>query len=151
MISDGNCPQEYTITRTWTAQDECGNSSTCVQTIFVDDSTPPTVDCPGDITIDCNDSTDPDNTGFASATDNCDFGGEGGLEVDFSDVTIEDGCPEIIERTWTSTDACGNTGSCVQIITIDDTAPPSIICPSNVSVECASDVPPILTLSLIHI
>jgi len=142
---EGECPQEYTIIRTWTAQDECGNSSICVQTIVIEDSTPPTVNCPDDITIDCNDSTDPDNTGFASATDNCDFGGEGGLEVNYSDVTIEDSCPEVLQRTWTSTDACGNTSSCVQIITIEDTTPPAILCPANVSVECASDVPPILT------
>jgi uncharacterized repeat protein (TIGR01451 family) len=142
---DGECPQEYTITRTWTAQDECGNSSSCVQTIEVVDTTPPVVTCPADVTLDCNDSIDPEDLGYADATDNCDFGGEGGIPVDFADVTIDDGCPEIIERTWTATDACGNVGTCVQTITLDDTEAPTIICPAGVTVECASDIPPVLT------
>ncbi len=81
---DGECPQEYTITRTWTAQDECGNTSSCVQIIEVVDTTPPIVTCPADVTLDCNDSIDPEDTGYAEATDNCDFGGEGGLPVDFA-------------------------------------------------------------------
>ncbi len=143
-VVDGNCPQESTITRTWIATDECGNSSTCNQVLVVDDSTPPFVNCPNDITIECNDSTDPEFTGFASATDNCTFG-EGGIPVDYSDVTIDTGCPEIIERTWTAVDDCGNIGTCVQTITKDDNTPPMIICPPGVTVTCASDVPPVLT------
>ncbi|WP_454824038.1 HYR-like domain-containing protein, partial [Portibacter marinus] len=35
--TDGDCPQEYSITRTWTAKDACGNTSTASQTIKVTD------------------------------------------------------------------------------------------------------------------
>jgi hypothetical protein len=35
------CPQESVITRTWVATDDCGNSSTCTQNIFIDDSSAP--------------------------------------------------------------------------------------------------------------
>ena len=38
--------QTYTITRTWTATDNCGNTDVCVQIITVDDSTPPALICP---------------------------------------------------------------------------------------------------------
>src|SRR4029077_4000262 len=36
----------YTITRTWTATDPAGNSSTCAQTITVHDVTAPVITCP---------------------------------------------------------------------------------------------------------
>lgn len=39
----GECQQEETIVRTWTATDSCGNANTCVQTIAVEDTTPPTI------------------------------------------------------------------------------------------------------------
>lgn len=41
---DGNCASNYTVTRTWTATDGCGNSSSDVQTINVEDTTAPTID-----------------------------------------------------------------------------------------------------------
>src|SRR5690606_1427773 len=49
-ITGGACPQEYVITRTWTAEDADGNTATCIQIITVDDSTPPTALCQ-DITV----------------------------------------------------------------------------------------------------
>ena len=60
---EGACAQEYTIARTWTATDACGNTSTCLQTITIEDSTPPAFTiCAADITIECTASTDPANT-----------------------------------------------------------------------------------------
>jgi hypothetical protein len=131
------CVQEYTITRTWLATDDCGNSTTCTQVITIDDSTPPTItDCPDNITIECDESTLPGNTGMATATDNCD----GMPTVTYSDVTAaSQTCVQeyTITRTWLATDDCGNTTTCAQVITIDDSTPPTITdCPDNITIEC---------------
>src|SRR5204862_2721187 len=39
----GSCPQDYSVTRTWTATDHCSNSSTARQTITVHDTTAPVI------------------------------------------------------------------------------------------------------------
>jgi len=122
----GDCPAEKTITRTWTATDDCGNSSPCVQTINVVDTTPPVITCPSDITIECDQSTDPSNTGYATATDTCDAT----PAITYADSETPGDCPaeKTITRTWTATDDCGNSSTCVQTINVVDTTPPVISC-----------------------
>ncbi len=136
----GACPQERTITRTWRATDHCGNSSTCAQTIVIDDSIAPVITCPANVTIQCNESTLPPNTGTATATDNCD----GTPTVTFSDTTIGGGCPEehTITRTWIATDDCGNSSTCIQTIVVEDSTAPAISCPANVTIECTASTAP---------
>jgi hypothetical protein len=113
------------IDRTWIVTDDCGNSSTCLQTILIVDTTPPVITtCPVDVTIECTDSTLPSFTGTAVATDNCDSA----PIVTWSDVTIGGegycGAEYGITRTWLATDDCGNTSTCVQIIEIRDNVAP---------------------------
>src|SRR5439155_1340914 len=38
-------------------------------------------------------------------------------------------------RTWLATDACGNTNTCSQTVTVVDTAPPTITCHPPKTVE----------------
>jgi hypothetical protein len=64
----GDCPQERTILRTWTARDACGNESTCVQTIQIVDTTPPRITCPADASFECVLG----DAGTATAVDDCD-------------------------------------------------------------------------------
>jgi len=75
QTSTGACTDNsYTITRTWTATDACGNNSaTCDQIITVVDTKGPTVNCPANVLVECDGSTDPANTGSGTAVDNCDF------------------------------------------------------------------------------
>ena len=128
-IIPGSCEGEYTIERTWTATDPSGNSSSCLQIINVIDTQAPTLVCPADIIttpIQCGESLDPVFTGIATATDACDS------DVSYNpdplvdgDITYTDNrvdaCEDgyyTIERTWTATDDCGNSTSCVQLIKV---------------------------------
>ncbi|BDD02237.1 malectin domain-containing carbohydrate-binding protein [Persicobacter psychrovividus] len=77
---------------------------------------------PANTMISCGDSELPDNTGMAEATDNC-----AGVTVSYEDMKARTGeCPafEIITRTWTATDAVGNTSTYVQTIEIKDDSKP---------------------------
>ncbi|NNK70336.1 MAG: hypothetical protein HKO96_07645, partial [Flavobacteriaceae bacterium] len=52
----GICAGNYTITRTWTATDDCGNDTVHTQTLTVTDTTDPTFNeaLPTDQAVDCN-------------------------------------------------------------------------------------------------
>ena len=54
-------------------------------------------------------------------------------------------CPETVTRTYFIQDICGNTGTCQQLIIVHDTIPPTLVCPSDTLVQCATDLPAPLT------
>jgi hypothetical protein len=129
VISAQTCANRYTVTRTWTATDVCGNSSTASQTITVNDQTAPVIS--GAIAA----STVPGSSASAAPaavttvaaletmgliiSDNCTA--DASLIVTNSDSTIA-GCPIVVKRTYSVTDACGNSSTYVQTITIQATA-----------------------------
>lgn len=88
--------------------------------------------CPKDIAIQCGTSVDPEHTGLAIASSNC----WPDPTVTYSDHVAPGQCPviQVITRTWTATDACGNQARCVQVITVSDTLPPMIQCPPDIIV-----------------
>ncbi|MEO7175237.1 MAG: ice-binding family protein [Saprospiraceae bacterium] len=135
----GNCPQSYSIIRTWLATFPNGSSVSCNQTITITDNISPVITCPVNRTLTCTQGTTPAITGSASATDICDLA----PVVTYSDITINGACLQnyTISRTWRATDACGNTSTCIQSISVVDNTPPTIICPANITVACASLVP----------
>ncbi|MGE5239281.1 MAG: M36 family metallopeptidase [Chloroflexota bacterium] len=88
------------------------------------DAVPPTITfCPADLTLECDQPTDPAQTGTATATDSC-----GTPEVTYTDLETPGTCPQqsSISRTWEATDGCLNSSSCVQTIEVVDTTPPVI-------------------------
>jgi len=140
VISNQTCANRYTITRTYKATDACGNSATCTQMITVNDDTPPTIQCPPNTTVQCASAVPAPNFAGGSASDNC-----GGATVTWEgDVISNQTCSNryTITRTYKATDGCNNSSTCTQIITVFDNVPPTIICPPNVTVQCASAVPP---------
>ncbi len=132
VTTPGACPQEYSVTRTWTATDCVGNSSSCSKTIDVVDTTAPVITCPTVVTpVEC-----PNTPVFGDATvvDACDDS----PTITYEDVTTPGACPQeySVTRTWTATDCVGNSSSCSKTIDVVDTTPPSITCPGDKTLEC---------------
>lgn len=135
--TNGTCDYEYTITRSWVATDNCGNQSTFNQTITVQDNEAPQFVGPNNITVSCQQGTDPGATGTPGAmVDNCDPA----PTFNSVDVTMIGSCPNnlTIQRTWTAVDVCGNVSPpFVQTITVTDENEPSIDTPAaDESVDC---------------
>ncbi|MCO6478932.1 MAG: T9SS type A sorting domain-containing protein, partial [Phaeodactylibacter sp.] len=99
---------------TLSVEDNEGGINTCTATVIVRDDTAPVISCPESTAIACNEPSGPSITGMAFATDNCDTA----PVIDFSDAIPDGGCAQecIIERTFTATDAWGNTAACSQLI-----------------------------------
>ncbi len=122
-----------TLLRLWIAVDECGNTTTYLQTITVVDQMPPDITCPPPADVACGKQYDLDLTGRATATDNC----ADTVFVAYSDnPPAFSGCSGKIVRTWTGTDPTGNASSCTQEVGVTDNDPPVLVCPPNVTVNC---------------
>jgi hypothetical protein len=112
--TDGNCAGNYSVTRTWTATDDCGNSSQASQTINVQDITAPTLTSPSGQTVACG--TIP-VFGTPTGSDSCD---STPTINDLGIITTNNADGSVTHtKTWTATDACGNvSGSCSQTIIV---------------------------------
>jgi hypothetical protein len=91
--------------------------------VNIHDDVAPVITCPPSVTIDCNTDSSPQATGTATATDDCQLT----VTITSADNVIPGSCPQemIIERTWTADDGCDNASTCLQIITVQDTTPPT--------------------------
>jgi hypothetical protein len=138
-FTPGDCGYTGVITRTWTATDPCGNTSSGVQRITIVDTTPPAFTCM-DITVNLNAS----GTVTVSAVDVI-VGGLAGITEDCSDP--EDLTFQMSQSTFTCTDlgeneimlvvtdACGNSAACLATVTVRDITAPVITCPGPVTVN----------------
>ncbi len=135
-----SCTNKFTINRTYRATDQCNNSASCTQVITVFDNTPPALTCPPGIIVQCASQVPTPNVQLVTSTDNC----GGATTVTFvSDVISNQVCINRfnITRTYRATDACGNSGTCSQIISVFDNTVPTLTCPAAITVQCASLVP----------
>src|SRR5690606_7858657 len=136
IMEEGDCPQAYTLVRTWTATDACGNTVSASQNIIVSDDIAPVItECPADLAVDCVDDVPAPNTALVTATDICGIA----TITHLGDVQDGDECSGTIIRTYRATDECGNFTDCVQTIEYNDTeAPVFVNPPANITVDCAS-------------
>jgi large repetitive protein len=140
--TDGTCPDTYTLVRRWTATDNCGNTTSAVQTIFVQDATPPSFTTfPGNLTIGCDAIP---AVGNPSAADNC----SANVTILYLGETRNNGtCLDnyTLLRRWRATDACGNSTVATQTLTVRDlVAPVFNFVPANATISCDA-VPPVGT------
>ena len=116
-------------TTTVTCTASAGGS--CSFTVTVNDTQPPTITCPANVTV----SNDPNQCGAV---------------VNYPPPTVSDNCPGVgapvctpasgsffpvgtTTVTCTVADASGNTASCTFTVTVNDTQPPTITCPPNIT------------------
>ena len=113
-----------------------GNSNSCMVVVHVDDSTPPIVQCPADVTIACTDDyNDLALTGEPVVTEAC------GIDTLYYTQNVDLNLCNIgtVTRTWTANDPNGNTNSCTHTITLEDFTAPVIEFPPNYAVtSCTS-------------
>lgn len=125
-LSD-DCGATGMATVTFTATDECGNASTVSSTFTIEDTTNPSFSVPADITIEC--TTNPTVVITGDVSDEADACDTNITEATFTDVVTDGvGCPQnqTIARTWSVTDACGNSTTGVQMIRTEDTTAPDL-------------------------
>ncbi len=141
------------------ARDEYGNEDDCIVTIQAIDDVIPTLNCPADISIDCQaDYTDLTLTGDAMVSDQC-----GLYTVIHTDNVVFGNCGlDTIFRTFTVEDTHGNINTCTQTIVqinptpfyINDTdatnADPNdgVEWPANFATQCSNTSASILPESL---
>ena len=125
---------------TWTAVDDCGNTTTVMADLIIEgDEIPPVFSVtPAPLTIDCNsgDITLGNWLNSAIAVDVCDP--HITITNDYTPTAIDicDG-GGMTTVTWTAVDACGNSSTTTSTITVtpDDT-PPIMAAPANLTLPC---------------
>jgi hypothetical protein len=124
----------FAVEREYTFTDGCGNSATAIQTITVTDDVAPVMDeVAAAVELQCGEEL----SGMPGATDNC-----SAVEVTYEDVETSMGCSGAMNfiRTYTATDACGNSVSASQEVTFNDLIAPTFTTPMDVTVECDTDL-----------
>ncbi|WP_422090674.1 HYR domain-containing protein [Tenacibaculum ovolyticum] len=135
FVSDVNTSSSVT-TRTYSVTDAAGNTINVTQTINISDIVKPTASDPLPINVSCiGDVPIADITVVTDEADNC----TGAIIVAFvSDVNTSS---SLTTRTYSVTDAAGNTINVTQIINISDTINPTASNPTAINVSCIGDVP----------
>ena len=133
----GSCDGNYILHRTWTATDNCGNTTSQTQNITVTDTHGPVLSgVPADAAADCGSVP---TAAVVTASDDCSgVNGDGVVETETTTAGSCDG-NYILHRTWTATDNCGNTTSQTQNITVTDTHGPVLSgVPADAAADCGS-------------
>ncbi len=134
----GACAGSMTVTRLFTATDACGNTATASQVVTVLDGVAPVLaNVPRAVTIECG-AAEP--MALPTATDACDSNPT--ITVVRTEVAGACAGSTTVTRTFTATDACGNTATASQVVTVVDTEAPTFVgVPADVSLTCGQALP----------
>ncbi len=137
MASTAFCGTDQFIYKVCTdSNSDCCTTATVI--LHMEDNSPPSfVSLPQDITIACGDVPQMDSL---EAVDNC-----GTVLIIHQQNAVLGNCPikEVLTRTWIATDACENSSSVSQKITIiDEEGPKFTSTPSDMTVSCEQIPPP---------
>lgn len=154
-VPAGNFFPAGVTTITYTVTDAAGNTASDTQTVTVRDLTAPIIEAPPDASYTCMSEVPAAHPSQATRGEVLDENGNplppgppvdncGTPTVTVSETTTGAGnpsSPRIITRTFTATDSVGNSSSDVQVITVIDPTPPTISCPSDITVYLPLNTP----------
>ncbi len=146
-VNNSACLEELGITRTFTATDECGNITTHIQTITIEDTTGPVFDSnPVDLAdINCHDSFPVQEILTAS-----DCGGDVIVTPSIDPYTVDICNGYIVTYRWSAVDDCGNTSEVTSSFNVlpDDTPPTFNETPDPLAdISCGETLPEQQTLT----
>ncbi len=111
-VTNAGCGPAFVATRTWQIADGCSNKVNCSQTVTVMDTTPPSITCASDKTVNC---LAPWTFDTPVAIDVA----NGAVLTPTIVGTVTNGSCQTgltVVRIWQATDACGNTATCSQTV-----------------------------------
>ena len=119
----------------FTATDDCGNASSTTATFTIEDTTAPEITASNEVDVPC-DEYDAATAYDYAATDGCSE-----VTTTIEDLFFSGPCEGSYQRTYTATDACGNSSQFVQIINLTDEEAPTftIACPADVTLSADED------------
>lgn len=140
---NGSLLQEGITRISFTATDDCGNSSTCSFTVTVVPDCckdAPIIHCPSDFTGCPDVDTSPSAIGQAiglPANSKC----EKPIVTYIDDTLFHSSCSLLVNRVWTATDPIQTDlkSNCVQKIELRDIHKPVIQCPADITVKSGPD------------
>jgi hypothetical protein len=131
-LVSGGC--QGRIIRTYTAMDECQNTSTFVQIITLTDEVAPVASgVTADFTVECGDEYAIEAPSF---TDNCDDE----LTLESWSEEVSASCPQVITYYWSAEDNCDNVTVVSTTVTIEDTTAPALEVPAGYTAECSDEL-----------
>ncbi|MCU0345365.1 MAG: hypothetical protein MUC59_00370, partial [Saprospiraceae bacterium] len=138
-VENLGCEQRWTVS--FAVLDACGNASAAnlkATATFVDDTAPVFGSQPQNLTVDCGNLPTPMTLAATDA-----FGSA--VSIQFAEAqnnNASGGCLGEIVRTWTATDACGNSAIAEQKINVVDNAAPVMANVPTSTLAACGNVPP---------
>jgi hypothetical protein len=118
---------------TLTCTDSAGHSSACQATVTVRDMAPPTIACPSESVLECS-GGGAQATYTPTASDNC-----GSVITACTPASGSTFGLGTTATTCTAFDQAGNRASCTFGVTVQDSQPPEMACPADVTAECTGN------------